>query len=114
MVLWEAGVSGTVVSPATKAGDVRIAQGQHYEAALLMKDAAEEKAERIFIRELRIAGLTEKVLQERPRSEPLKWNIARTMRTETTVSLGWIARRLDLGSASNVCHQMRRHSIVKS
>jgi hypothetical protein len=95
-----------------KAGDVRIAQGQHYEAALLMKDAAEEKAERIFIRELRVAGLTEKALQERPRSEPLKWNIARTMRTETTVSLGWIARRLDLGSASNVSHQMRRHSIV--
>jgi hypothetical protein len=30
------------------------------------------------------------------------------------VSLGWIARRLDLGSASNVCHKMRRYSIVKS
>jgi putative transposase len=93
-----------------KAGDIRIAQGQHYEAALLMKDAAEEKAERIFIRELRVAGLTEKALQERPRSEPLKWKIARSMRTETTVSLGWIARRLDLGSASNVCHQIRWHS----
>jgi hypothetical protein len=31
------------------------------------------------------------------------------MRTETTVSLGWIARRLDLGLASNVCHRMRRY-----
>jgi hypothetical protein len=29
------------------------------------------------------------------------------MRTETTVSLGSIARRLDLGSASNVCHKVR-------
>ena len=70
-----------------------------------MKDAAEEKAERIFIRELRAAGLAEKALRERPRSEPLKWKIARIMRTETAVSLGWIARRLDLGSASNVCHK---------
>ena len=62
-----------------------------------MKDAAEEKAERIFIRELRAAGLAEKALRERPRSEPLKWKIARIMRTETAVSLGWIARRLDFG-----------------
>ena len=31
------------------------------------------------------------------------------MRTETTVSPGWIARLLDLGSASNVCHKMRRY-----
>jgi hypothetical protein len=82
--------------------------------ALLMKDAAEEKAERLFIRELLAAGLTEKALQERPRSEPLKWKIARAMRTETTVSLGWIARRLDLGSASDVCHKMRRYSLFKS
>jgi hypothetical protein len=94
--------------------DVRTDQGQHYEAAVLMKDTAEEKAERIFIRELRAAGLAEKALRERPRSEPLKWKIAGTMRTETTVSIGWIARRLDLGSASNVCHKMRRYSIFKS
>jgi hypothetical protein len=82
-----------------KAGDVRIDQGQHYEAALLMKDAAEEKAERILVRELQAASLTEKALEERSRSEPLKWKVARTMRTETTVSLEWIARRLDLESA---------------
>ena len=77
-------------------------QRQHYEVAVLMRDAAEEKAESIFIRELRETGLTEDALRERPRREPLKWKIARTMRTETTVSLGWIARRLDLGSALNV------------
>ena len=93
--------------------DVRPNQGQHCEAAVLMRDAAAQKAERLFIRELRAADLTEKGLRERPRSEALKWKIARTMRTETTVSLGWIAHRLDLGSASNVCHKMR-YSIFKS
>ena len=93
--------------------DLRPNQGQHYEAAVLIRDAAEQKAERIFIAELCAADLTEKGLRERPRSEPLKWKIARTMRTETTVSLGWIAHRLDLGSASNVCHKIR-YSIFTS
>ena len=93
--------------------DLRPNQGQHYEAAVLIRDAAEQKAERIFIRELCAADLTEKGLRERPRSEPLKWKIARTMRTVCTVSLGWIAHRLDLGSASNVCHKIR-YSIFKS
>ncbi len=79
-----------------------------------MRDAAEEQAARIFIRELRAADLTEKALRDRPRSEPLNWKITGTMRTKTTVSLGWIARRLDLGSASNVCHKMLQYSIFKS
>jgi hypothetical protein len=60
-----------------------------------MREAAEQKAERILIRELRIADLTEEGLGERPRSDPLKWKIAKMMRAETTVSPKWIARRLD-------------------
>jgi hypothetical protein len=36
------------------------------------------------------------ILRERPPSESLKLKIARTMRTEIAVSLGWIARRLAL------------------
>ena len=91
---------------------VRGDQGQHYEAAVLMKDAA-QKAERIFLRELRAAGQAEEALRERRRSDLLKWEIAAAMRKETTVSLGWIARRLDLGSASNVCHMIGR-SIFES
>jgi hypothetical protein len=47
MVFWKPGVLGTAVSLAAKTdADVRIDQRQHYEAAVLMKDAAEEKAER--------------------------------------------------------------------
>jgi putative transposase len=86
--------------------NVQLAQGQHYEGAALMREAAEQKAKKIFIRELRTAGLTEEELDERPRSDPLKWKIATAMRTETTVPLKWIARRLDLGSDSNVCHKI--------
>ena len=73
-----------------------------------MREAAEQKAETIFSRELRTAGLTEEELDERPRSDPLKWKMAKAMRTETTVPLNWIARRLDLGSDSNVCHKINR------
>ena len=64
VVFWEPGVRERLLAllPRTDA-DVRTDQGQHYEAAVLMKDAAEEKAERIFIRELRAAGLAEKALR---------------------------------------------------
>jgi putative transposase len=93
---------------------IRIDQGQHYEAAALMRDVAEQKAEKIMVRELRAAGLTEQGLSERSRSEPLKWRIARAMRTETMVSLKWIAGRLDLGSASNLCHKISTASRFKS
>ena len=46
-----------------------------------MREVAEQRAEKIFIRELRTAGLTEEELRERPRSDTLKWKIARAMRT---------------------------------
>ena len=62
--------------------NVRVNQGQHYEAAALMRDVAEEKAEKIIVRELSAAGLTEEGLSERSRSEPLKWRTARATRTE--------------------------------
>jgi len=94
--------------------DVGNQKGQHYEAAVLMNDAVEAKAERILVRELRAARQTEKTLRRWPRSEPLKWKIARAKRIETTVSLGWIARRLDLGSASNVCRKIRAYARFKS
>ena len=89
-------------------GNVRLDQEQHYEAAALMRDAAEHEAETIFIRELRTAGVTETKLNQRPRSDQLKWKIAKNMRTETTVSLKWIACRLNPGS--NVCHKMNPDS----
>jgi hypothetical protein len=72
-------------------------EGQHYEGAGLMREAAEQKAKTIFIRELRTKGLTEEELDEGPRSDPLKWKIATVMRTETTVPLKWIAGGAILG-----------------
>jgi hypothetical protein len=79
-----------------------------------MRDVAEQKAERILIRELRAAGLTEREFNKRPRSDPLKWKIAGAMRTEATVSLTWIAGRLNLGSASNVCHKINSCSTMQT
>ena len=73
--------------------NVGLDQGQHYEAAALMRDAAEQQAEKIFRRELRTAGVTERAVNERPRSDPLKWKIASAMRTETTLvaQMDWAA-----------------------
>ena len=70
-----------------------------------MKDAAQEKAERILLRELRAAGQAEEALRERPRSDLLKWQIAAAMRKETTVSLDGSPVG-SIGSASNVCHKI--------
>jgi hypothetical protein len=77
--------------------NVRVDQGQHYEAAALMRDVAEEKAEKIMVRELRAAGLTEEGLSERSRSEPLKWRTARATRTENHGIPQMVAGRLTLG-----------------
>jgi hypothetical protein len=107
MVFWKQAFRERLLALLPKSdADVQLGQGQHYEGAALMREAAEQKAETIFIRELRTAGLTEEELDERPRSDPLKWKIATAIRTETTVPLKWIARRLDLGSDSNVCHKV--------
>jgi putative transposase len=93
-----------------KQGGARERRGEHYEAAAMGRDWAKAEAERIVQRELQAAGLTEEGLAALPRSEPLKWRIAGAIRKQTTVSLEWIARRLDMGTESNVSHRLRRHS----
>ena len=60
MVFWKPGVSGALAGFAAKElallpksdANVRLDQGQHYKTAALMREAAEQKAEKIFIGEL--------------------------------------------------------------
>jgi hypothetical protein len=59
------------------------------------------------------AGLTEARLQERelealPGSDARKVRIARMIRDQTTVSMGWIAERLCMRSAANVSQILKR------
>jgi hypothetical protein len=52
-------------------------------------------------------GLTEKALRQRPRSEATQMENRQDYAHGNHGVSRWIARRLDPGSASNVCHKMR-------
>jgi REP element-mobilizing transposase RayT len=60
-----------------------------------------EKAERIVLQELRRAGWDEEKLESSPKGHRVKVRVAVRLRRETTVTYGWIAERLQMGSRSN-------------
>jgi hypothetical protein len=77
----------------------------HYGAERHETDS--QKAERLVQEELRILGWAEAELHCRREGDPRKVAIARRLRQETTMSLKWIAQRLDMGSwtcVSNLLH----------
>jgi hypothetical protein len=81
--------------------------GEHH-AGALKREAAEAKAERIIGEELRRLGWTERELQERPKSDLAKLAVAARVRRETTLTLGWLAVRLHLGSWKSFTAKLRR------
>ena len=76
-----------------------------------LRESAEAKAERIVVEELKQLGLAEDELNKRRKGDPEKTRIAWRLRRETTVTLGWIAKRLRMGSASMVVHCLHQQSI---
>jgi hypothetical protein len=66
-----------------------------------------KRAEELVNEGLRVAGLKEKQLAVLKGSDPRKVALARVIRQKTTVSLGWIARRLEMKSAANVSQHLR-------
>lgn len=67
-------------------------------------EAAEARAARIVDEELRRAVWAEAELTRRRKGDPVKLRIARRLRTETTVTLQWIAARLHMGTQSHLSH----------
>jgi putative transposase len=63
-----------------------------------MHEAAEERAERLVARGLKRLRWTETTLAERRKSDPGKLALARELRAQTTMPVGWIARRLAIGT----------------
>jgi hypothetical protein len=84
--------------------------GEHH-AGQLRRAAAETKAERIVAEELKRAGWTAGDLEGHPKGDPVKLALATRLRRETTLSLKWIANRLQLGtwrSANARLHRWRQ------
>ena len=66
-----------------------------------------QKAERIVREELDRLRWCEEDLQGRPKGHGGKVRLARRLRHETTMSLKWIARRLQMGSWTYVSNPLR-------
>lgn len=68
--------------------------------------------ERLLRAGLEAAGLTAKALLASKGSDPRKIAIARVLWRGTIVSMEWIARRLEMKSATNASQQLRRQMPV--
>jgi hypothetical protein len=78
---------------------------QHYGAE--RQESGEAKAERLVEEELRKLIWTKTDLTQRRKSDPVKVRLARRLRKETTMTLAWIARRLEMGSWTQVSNLLR-------
>ena len=57
--------------------------------------------------ELARQGWSERDLVERPKTDRRKAGIARRLRQETTMTLVWVARRLQMGSVNTLKNALR-------
>jgi len=78
------------------------AGGWHYGEEL--RESAEAKAERIVAQELRRRKWDANSLAERRKGDPGKLAIARRLREHTTMTLAWIAQRLNMGTRTHLAH----------
>jgi putative transposase len=78
---------------------------QHYGAERQESGAA--KAERLVREELAKLGWEASDLAQRRKGDPGKVRIARRLRQETTMTLGWIAQRLNMGVWTHVSNLLR-------
>jgi len=70
--------------------------------------AEETKAERIIAEELKRRKWTATDLQTRPKEDLGKLELAARLRAETTMTVGWIAERLGMGTRGYLNHLLYR------
>ena len=80
--------------------------GEHH-AGELKRETAEVRAERIITEELVRHGWTEAQLVQRRKGDPVKLAVAVRLRRETTLTMGWIAKRLKMGTRKNVATRLQ-------
>jgi putative transposase len=76
----------------------------HYGEAV--REAAEEKAQRVVAEELKRLKWRETDLAARRKGDPGKVRMARRLRAETTMTLKWIAERLKMGAWTHVTNRL--------
>jgi REP element-mobilizing transposase RayT len=70
----------------------------------LVRESAEARAERIVAEELTRRKWNESTLAARRKGDPAKVGMAQRLRRETTVTLAWIAQRLQMGTRTYLAH----------
>jgi hypothetical protein len=74
-----------------------------------IRESAQAKADRIIKEELKLAGWNSEELNRRRKGDRQKIKIALRLRRETTMTLAWIADRLQMGSPGHLsCLLYRR------
>jgi putative transposase len=84
----------------------------HWHYGEAMRESAEAKAERVVQEELARRKWDEKTLALRRKGDARKVVMAERLRRETTMTLGWIAHRLRMGTPTHLAHLLywkRRH-----
>jgi REP-associated tyrosine transposase len=74
--------------------------------AQMRRETAEEKARRILQEELDLLGWLPEQLRAYPKGDSRKIRIARRMRTETCMTLKWIANQLHMGTPTHVANRL--------
>ena len=68
------------------------------------RESAEEKAQRLISQELKKLGWGDQTLAQTRRGDSGKLQIALRLRRETTMTLAWIAHRLQIGTKTHLAH----------
>jgi hypothetical protein len=78
------------------------AGAEHFGAEI--HESAEAKAQRIIRMELKALGWPDSELSRRRKGDPGKLRVALRLRQETTMTLEWIAQRLQMGTKTHLSH----------
>ena len=71
-------------------------------------ETAEALAELIIAEELKLGRWQEADLKTRPKGDSVKVDLAARLRSETTMTVGWIAERLAMGTRGYLNHLLYR------
>jgi putative transposase len=82
----------------------------HYGSEL--RESAQAKAERLIAQAARCQGLTDQNLALWRKGHPAKVKLAQQLRNETTVTVGWIAQRLNMGTRAHLAHLLARAKLA--
>lgn len=106
-------VSGKRSFPAELLAQVSERQGRwHYGAEWV--ESAPAKAERLLAKELARLGWAEADLALRRKGDRLKVSLAAKLRAQTTMTLEWIANRLQMGTHGHLTHLLYRYEHTTS